>query len=265
MKQPSTRRIALLTVACYGASWPLLADDDLAFVPYGEAGLVDYSLGFEGSIPLPGAGQEVFETSNDFKFTLSMLKLGLVASWGDFYANMHYRATTEGSDTQVTDLELFPGAQSIKWSGDRSEYGLAFGYDVSEAVSLFGGYRDSETSGDGAPDSSYSFEHDGFFLGASYFVDLTDTGGLTFSAGYAWLDASLDETVVGLPFPTSTGDGSGGKLAVNWRDLFNESWGYTVAVEYFDYEYDLSAPGGIKFDMEEREALFSVGLFYVFR
>ncbi len=265
MKQSRASLVAVLATVCCAAASPLRANSDLVFVPYAEAGIVDYSLGFEGSIPLPGAGQEVFETSNEFNFTLSMLKLGLAASWGDFYANVHLRTTTEGSDVQVTDLELIPGAQSIKWSGDRVEYGLAVGYDVSEAISIFGGYRDSETSGDGAPDSSYSFEHDGYFLGASYFVDLTDTGGLTFSAGYAWLDASLEETVVNFQFPTSTGDGSGGKLAVNWRDLFNERWGYTVAVEYFDYEYDLSARGGLKFDMEEREALFSVGLFYVFR
>ncbi len=240
------------------ACCPVRAENTLTLVPYVEAGLVDYSLGFDGTFPLPGEGEGVFRTTNQFKFNASMAKLGLAAAVGDFYANIHYRASTEGTDTQVTQ-----GAQSIKWNGDRTESAVAVGYNVTDVISVFVGYRDSEAAGDGTGDSSYTFAHNGYFLGASYYLELTQTGGLTFSAGYAWLDAELDETILGLRFPDNKGDGSGAKVGVNWRDLFNTQWGYSLSVEYFDYDYDLSGEGGIIFDMEEKEAVFSVGLFYL--
>jgi hypothetical protein len=255
------RRIAFLVLAAPVWLVPCglaRADSELTFVPYAEVGLVDYSLAFDGTVPVPGGGEEVFQVVNDFNFSFSLLKIGLAAAWGDFYANLYYRATTEDSDVQVTE-----GAQSIKWNGDREETSLAIGYDITDQINVFGGYRDSETSGSGTGDSAYSFSHDGYFFGASYYLSLTDSGGLTFSAGYAWLDAVLDETVLGLTFPASDGDGSGLKVGASWRDLFNTHWGYSVSVEYFDYNYDLDGDGGITFEMEERETVISLGLFYL--
>jgi hypothetical protein len=87
---------------------------------------------------------------------------------------------------------------------------------------------------------------------------------MTFGVGYAWLDAELDENLFGLRFPFDNGDGSGFKLGLTWRDLFNEHVGYTVGIEYFKYEYDMDVEGVSKsLDIEEELASITIGLFYV--
>lgn len=238
---------------------PAHADTGVSAVPYAQVGIVDYALSFDGVLPepTPGGGFQLVPTSNTFSFTLTQFKAGLAVTYGDFYANVAAAVTTEGSDVQVTS-----SLESIKWNGENTEYSLALGYNVTEAISVFGGYRDSETSGDGTNNSAYTFTHDGFFLGGSYYVSVTPTGGLTFALGYAWLDATLDERFLGLKLPEGSGDGAGAKIGLSWRDLLSERWGYSVAVDYFDYDYDISAMG-IEADMEEKQAVASIGLFYL--
>ena len=251
---------AATAAVCLAPGLAGAADPAFTFVPYVEAGLGDYQLDFDGAFLLP-FGEEVVEAQNTFDFNAGTIKLGLVGAYGDFSANLHYRKTGESTDVQVT-----ANAPSIKWTGDREEVSLALGYSLSPALAVFGGYRQSEASGTGTLNSSYSFDHDGFFVGGSYTLDLTATGALSFSLGYAWLDAELAESLPGIVLPKTDGDGSGAKIGASWRDMFNDRWGYSVNAEYFSYDYDVSGARDeieLEADVEERETLFTLGLFYL--
>jgi len=185
-------------------------------------------------------------------------------SYGDFYALAHYQDSSEDSDSQVT-----PGLPVTKWIGSRREYGVGLGYRVLNTVNVFGGYRESEARGSGSnPGSSYEFDHDGYFLGASYFLNVIDSGGLNFSVGYAWLDAQAKQTLPGGLNSGGDGDGSGVKFGVAWKGLINDKWGYSISVDRFDYDYELEgtidagSDLDLSLDVEEDETVLSIGLNY---
>ncbi|MCA9421579.1 MAG: hypothetical protein KC592_11190 [Nitrospira sp.] len=261
MKQRDLGANAFLLVGLLGVCSTTWSQTDPKFVPYIETGVVDYSLSFKGNVPLPDSS--FYRANNTFYFDFMSAKLGLAAIYGDFSANIYYLTTNKDSDDQnFPGLEQIP---TITWEGDRSAFSGTIAYTVFEGASVFGGYRDSETKGSGSYNSDYKFKHDGFFAGASYQLPVTDTGGLTFALGYAWLDMSLDEVLLGADVPSADGDGSGAKLGLTWRDFLNKNLGYTISIEYFKYEYDLNIEGGSGSpNMEEEESTVSIGLFYVF-
>jgi len=246
---------------CGCISLATTAQADTAIIPYVETGMADYALEFDGNVPSPDGS--LINTTNKFYFNLATVKLGLAVSFDSFSLNGYYQTTSEDSDVQVSPI---PGLPTVKWDGNRDSMSLAAGYNLSDAFAISGGYRDSEISGGGSFNSRYSFIHDGWFLSSSYRLGLTETGGLTFSLGYAWLDAELDETFVGLDLGKNSGDGSGAKLGVVWQDFFDSNWGYNVSAEYFNYDYELDplAPGSGTIDMKESETTFRIGLFYMF-
>jgi hypothetical protein len=258
-RQTFSARTVLITglLVSTSTAW---AQTGISWVPYVETGVGDYSLSFKGQVPLaPGT---FYDANNKFYFDFMSIKLGLAAVYGDFSANVYYITTNKDSDDQD-----FPGLDfpTVTWEGDRTAVSGTLAYSVFDGGSLFCGYRESETKGSGSYQSDYTFKHDGFFAGASYQFTVTDSGGLTLSAGYSWLDMSLKERLFGAEVPSADGDGSGLKVGVTWRDFLNEKLGYTISAEYFKYEYDLDIEGGPGTPkMEEEESALSIGLFYVF-
>lgn len=240
------------------------AEADLAVVPYVEAGYSHYTLEFRGNIALPN-GTSV-PGNNKFIFDSPVAKAGLAAAYGDFSGNIYYRDSGESNDIQ--DFPELPGVPSVKWDGERNDYGISVAYTFMDSFAVFGGYRDAETKGSGSFNSKFKLEEDGYFLGGSYRLALTDTGGLTFSLGYAWLDLKLNETLRTFVIPEIKGDGDGAKVEVVWRDFFNDHWGYSVSANYYEYDFDLDEVGGMRAqestDLEETETTLNVGLFYVF-
>ena len=269
----SYRRLSIIAtgISCLSLfPLPAFSKSGYSIIPYTEVGISHYSLEFKGDVPVPIGDKVIFvEGDNKFIMDFPTIKLGLAGSFGHFTANLSYKTTGEGTDTQQFE-PIVPGTDplpSIKWTGDRTEYSASGAYSFKQGISVFAGYRESETTGTGSGNSVYEFDHDGYFLGGSYRLGLTDTGGLTFSLGYAWLDVELDEVLRGVELPSIEGDGSGVKVGAVWRDFFNQDWGYSVAAEYYEYDYDLDVLGGIEHsaaEMEEVETSFTVGLFYVF-
>lgn len=233
------------------------ANKELVFLPYVELGIIDYSLEFDGTIPIPLLGNADQRVENQFFFDMSTIKGGLVVAYGDLFVNSFYRGTSEDSD-----LQILPSGISIKWSGKREDMSISVGYKILDAVTIFAGYRESETKGSGTGNSNYSFEQDGFFLGASYYLGLTDTGGLNFSFGNAWLDSELKEDVFNIAFPDASGDGAGIKFGVAWRDSINENWSYTISAEHFRYDHDMEVGDTGSVDVDEIETSYSAGLIY---
>ena len=261
------QRIAILmagAVVVAPFSSLVAAESDIKVTPYSEVGYVHYSLEFKGDVPLPN-GTFV---SGDNKFITDMpsIKVGSAVSYGDFSGNIYYRATGKGDDIQ--DFPKLPGVPSVKWEGDRNDLGVSIGYSITESIQIFGGYRDAETKASGSYDSEYKFTTDGFFVGGSYQLGLTDTGALTFSLGYTWQDLKMDENLIDFQLPQVTGDGGGVKAGISWRSLINMNWGYSISADYYDYDFDLDKLGGVKQEnkskMYETETTFNVGLFYIF-
>lgn len=247
-----------VVLPCASASALAQPDTEFLIQPYAEIGISDASLNFSGNVTF---GDFTDKIDNDFHFSATMMKAGLAVSWGDLYANVHYRTTTDDSDVQI-----LTGSDPIKWTGNREESGVAVGYKLFPEASVFMGYRTSQWDVSGQPTSTATFEDDGFFIGGSYAINITETGSLTFSVAHAWLDGDIDETVqvFGLPFPLSaSGDGTGLKFGVAWRAFLNNHWGYSVAAERFDFEFDMKGDNNT-LDLEENDTTISIGLFYVF-
>jgi hypothetical protein len=260
MKDYLYLRQSIISVTLLYASGTVFAQskEEFLVIPYVDVGISDLQLDTSGSfadrdIPLG------FDTN--FNFRSTMFRAGVAMSWGKLYGNVYYRFNSESSDSQI-----LPDGAITRWALEREESSAAIGYRLTPEVSVFAGYRSSEVDATAQPSGSFLFEDDGFFLGSSYQLNLTDSGSLTFSLGYALLDTDFEESVpvFGVPFELeATGDGEGIKFAVGWRDFFNNHWGYSVGVEYFDYEYDLEGEV-VNFDIEESDATMSLGLFYVF-
>ncbi len=254
------------------AGVPAHAEVSTAIIPYAEIGISEFGLEFEGVVPAPPglAPLETVAVDNKLIWDATTLKLGLAGSIGRFYVNGYVRGVSEASDTQVQQFSDGVPPLSVKWVGDRMEASATVGFNISSSFTIFLGYRDSETSVDGTAGSVYDFDHDGFFTGASYRKEITDTGSLTFAFGYAWLDAEMFQRFV-TPGGTVTldedGDGTGVKVGLLWRDFLTENWGYTLSAEYYEYDFDLSntqVPESGKLKVVEDEVSLQIGLFYVF-
>ena len=238
------------------SAMPLQASSDFAITPRVEVGPLNYNLEFSGALPV--AGGQIVNLSNTFNADVYALRLGLTGSWRNIYVDAYYQQTTEGDDVQT--LAQFGYIE--KWQGDIEESNYTIGYSFLGGAAVFAGYRDLQLTADGNLGSEYQFEHDGYFMGASYAWPLTDRGALSFTLGYAWLDADLDETLVGIHVPGS-GDGDGFKIGVGWRSYINDVVGYSVNADYYEYEYDIeNANLGIDAEMTEKQAAIRIGLFY---
>lgn len=254
MKHLSFLRLSFFPATLLIASSSVFAQSDREFqvIPYVDIGISEYTVDFSS---------EGFNA--DFIIRGTMAKAGVVVSWGKLYANAYYRDNGEGSDT----LPLPDGSLS-RITGKRKEGGAAIGYRLTPEMAVFVGYRSSEAEISGQPAGGIITDDNGYSLGGSYQLNITDSGSLNFSLGYAWLDIDFDGSVpiFGVPIELAgAGDGSGLKFAVAWRDFLNEDWGYALVVERFDYKFDGKGElGGSDFDIENGDTTISLGLFYVF-
>ncbi|MDO8862455.1 hypothetical protein Q6D67_12160 [Haliea sp. E1-2-M8] len=232
------------------------AQDDINVVTYAEFILADYSLEQDGTILIPNVG--VLDLKSAFRVNPAALKVGSGITWRDWYASVYFQGTNDASDSFTV-----PFIGDITYTGNRKEWVGALGYQLQGNTSIFLGYRDSKIEGNGSPAASFTFESDGFFLGASYWLPLIPQGGLTFTFAHAWLDGSAKQEVSGGPVNTGTGSGTGVKFGVGWRGDINEDWGYSINVDSFTYKHDTRSDN-VNVDIEESEITFGIGLSYAF-
>ncbi len=230
------------------------AQEEINVVIYADFILTDYSLEQDGTILIPNVG--ISDLKSDFRVNPTALKIGSGITWMDWYANVYFQGTNDANDSAA-----FPFVGDIRYTGNRKEWVGALGYQLQNNTSIFVGYRDSKIEADGSPAASFTFESDGFFLGASYWLPLTSTGGLTFTFGHAWLDGRVKQEVAGGPINTGTGSGTGVKFGVGWRGDLNEDWGYSINVDSFTYKHDTKGDN-VNVDTEESEITFGIGLSY---
>ncbi len=225
-------------------SFPSLAD--IHFLPRLELGQSAYDLRLTGNIQLP-LGQ-VLSPRGSLSAQVYVLRVGGALSYKSAFADLSFQTSTTDSTTQVIpELSL-----TEQWSAERNDVNLTIGYALTESVSVFIGYRDLEAKGEGVLNSRYRFKDNGGFVGSSYSYDVTETATLSVSAAYAFLDVEFDQVLAGFPLPLDSGDGDGLKLGLQWSDSLNDSMGYVLSADWYDYQYDLSnAASDIEISLEE--------------
>jgi hypothetical protein len=75
-------------------------------------------------------------------------------------------------------------------------------------------------------------------VGASYGWVIQDSGVLALNLAIADLDGNVRFQVPGLPIDyDSTSDAQGLSYGVSWRSNINKNWGYSVALDGYQYDF----------------------------
>lgn len=234
----------------------------VVIAPRAEVGFTSYSLEFNGTFAIPALGGLEAPANAQLGGTLFTQRAGVTAIFGDFYIDGLISATSDLSDTQIVEGLGEPLVED--WTGSRDEYNITLGYALFDAGSVFIGYRDGEIEGDGQLNSVFSYETDGFYLGATYGFALTESGSLGLNIAFAQLDSTLKETLFGLPLPDAQGDGNGLKFGITWQDFLSDNVRYSVSFDQYRYQTNVELDDLVDVEMTEEEQSIRVGLTYFF-
>ena len=232
---------------------------EFVFIPRVEAGFSSYSLEFDGQVPVDSL-QTTLDIDTEFSGSLFVYRLGATLAYGDFYLDVW------GSDSgDLSDVQIFPEFDAIeKWTGSRTEFNATIGYQLFETGSIFVGYRDGESEGDGQINSKFKFKSDGYFVGLNYGFAVGESSVVSLNLAYAFLDASLDETIFGLELDRADGDGDGFKYGVAWVTYPSDTVSFSLSIDRFVYTTDIDSSSGIDVEMTEEESAIRVGISKVF-
>ncbi len=229
----------------------------LLFIPRVETGLSQYTLEFNDAPlpPIPPLTDGNSSIGTTTQLLVPFLRLGGTVVVENFYFDAYYHFTAEATDDVFIPALDLAGS----FTGDRREVNLTAGYQVSAGISLFAGYRESDTSASGDMQLSYEFEHKGLVAGGAYAFFLSDSTSLSISLAYVDLDANLQQSFFGQFDVDDEGDGGGFKIGATSRTQISDDWAVTLAVDWLSYKYDMTNPLGT-YDAEERDIQFRVGL-----
>lgn len=166
---------------------------------------------------------------------------------------------------------------------DRSDYDFLIGYQLNPDWTLFGGYKNGETSIDFIDRETSIRETDrykqsGPYLGVSYGYRLQRSGKLGFSIAYAYLDSdnvfnagARDEDDEDVEFDDLDGNQSGKtegfSFVASWSMPLSPELIYQTRLRYNDYEQNLSGRfdgQSFDFDVPESHLMLMMGLNMVF-
>lgn len=309
----SGARLPALGVAAAGTwlfSAASLAAWDVSFQPRAEVGVANYSLDFGATSQLFSGAASLSTSKLSFDTVMPSVGAGLTLFARGFFLDLAAQSMFDGSasDSNATVIAN-PYSLAIatpQYDGDdigRSEYALAFGYGVTDAFSLYAGYKWAYTdfgnvigvgpfeqqSANGAvvtgtfhTSASYEFNYAGPFVGATAGWGIGNgpiNGRLALSAAVAFLDGDLttnsgwssitlsDGTLVPGGSPAVIFDSSGKSVGI----LIGVSWvgqtgvdGLFYSVGINGYTYDFSADDEGGADISESVLQLKAGLAYAF-
>ncbi|MCU7872504.1 MAG: hypothetical protein KZQ90_07360 [Candidatus Thiodiazotropha sp. (ex Codakia rugifera)] len=188
-----------------------------------------------------------------------------------YYVNLSYADSV--GNTSISEEEDVGDA-------GRTDLDLTFGYRVSDALSVFLGYKDSETDidfklrDDDVVRKEY-YRKDGWFAGATYNIGLKSAGTLSLSLGYVDLktddlfkaDVEDDDEPDVNDFDDLTGrhkgDADGWSYGINWLVPVNNNLFINTTYKINDYDEEIKFEGK-KYSADQKLTFFNVGVIYLF-
>lgn len=235
----------------------------------------DASVNFVGGISIGYTGLD-FDAKLDSTPTFPSLVFTGTASYESYYINLSY-ADSLGDDT-ISEEEDVGDAR-------RTDLDLTFGYRWNDSWNIYLGYKDGETDIDfRLRDTTITrnefYRKDGWFVGTTYRVDLTNAGSLNFNIGYVELDTdnlflgdieeddddddSADEAE---EFDDLTGrhngDADGWSYGVSWLVPVNNSLFFNTTFKINKYDETITFDG-TKYSADQKLSFFNVGILYLF-
>lgn len=225
--------------------------EGLTLEPYVEIGKLKHELEMDFDLEVDGFGTL---TSQDYDLSFTSYKLGALVQGERIFLDVYYLTTTE--DTYELSLAEI-GLSTLDWKVDRSDLNFTLGYRITDSLSVFGGYRRSDSEGS-SPASDFEFKRDGAFAGLGYGIPLGG-GVLSVSLGYAIPDVEQKQTADEFDMPRVDADGDGIEGRLVWKNYVDTHWGYTISVDYAKYDYDVDDSAG---EISETTKGVNIGLFY---
>ena len=158
------------------------------------------------------------------------LTVGLTAGFGEFYVDGKIDTTIAGThNTFVTDEDF-----------QRDEITITAGYSVSESMTIFGGYKSTETSLMAPAWASWSednFQAQGLFAGAAAGFPMGNDASLSANVAVALLTGDYTDST----FLATTGDTVGISIGLTYNRYLSDTTGIAASWSYQGYSYDMGA------------------------
>lgn len=214
-------------LVCFVTSGLALAE--VSFIPRVSTGIVEYSL-TTPAVPLKGGG--TFPKYRADR-TLYLIGVGGTVSKDRFYMDVYAQTTTEDDNT----LNASGLGYQETFDGKRDDYSISFGYAVTDDALLYAGYKYGKSSTEGKKGSKSDFKEDGLFVGGAYGWLIKDLGVLSLNVAIAKLDGNVKFENNLLPI-NGTAETVGVTYGVAWKANIDESLGYGVSLNYYNYVFD---------------------------
>ncbi|TGD72732.1 hypothetical protein E4634_14535 [Mangrovimicrobium sediminis] len=250
--------------------------DEIAWVP--QLGVQYKQLEFEQDI------RGLARTLNvEMDADLPSLSAGLAAVYRRGYVSLKYEGTY--SNVKADSQGSLTNART-PIEAEREDYSITAGYRVWRTANVFAGYLVGETTltplprcpldiseeepvcGDlgsaiipgsgnrahyhyvaGLPKYEQTYREDGWFVGASYAWNVFDTGTLSVSFAYAFLESRFNDNFGGPKEPQYhldlEGDADGFSLGLAWSQPLSQRMGYFVDLRTQQYEATTSDDSGL--------------------
>jgi hypothetical protein len=192
------------------------------------------------------------------------------ASLQDFYLTLSY-ADTLGNTTISEEEDV--------GEASRTDLDLTLGYRFNEQWNVYLGYKDSETDIDFRERDTTEvrpefYKSDGFFVGATYLINLNSAGNLSFNFGY--VDLTTDNNFIGdaddeeepvEEFDDLTGrqkgEADGWSYGLNWLIPVNDSLLFNTTYKINKYDESIRFDGQT-YKADQTLSFFNVGILYLF-
>ena len=215
-----------------------------------------------------------FAEKLDVPITHVMAEVSINAIYRDFIFTLSAAQAIDKADVSEEDET---------GKADRRDYDLLLGYQLTPDWTLFGGYKNGETSivfidRETEIRETDRYKQDGPYLGVSYGYRLQRSGKLGFSIAYAALDSSnifnagaRDSGDEDVEFDDldgrQTGTTEGFSFVASWSMPLSPEIIYQTRLRYNDYRQNISGRFDgepFDFDVPEKHLMLMMGLHVVF-
>lgn len=160
------------------------------------------------------------------------LGLGLTSTYKRFYTHIFTERNLSPTQERTTNLV----ANTIHF--ERKDSSISLGYALNSTISVFTGYKMGETAitaldGSDLQGNFIRLSAKGGFIGAGAGFPI-NKGILSFSAGFAWMQATYKQSNEA----STKGNATGASLSIHWQAPITDKLAYEVGLFRHSYFYD---------------------------